>query len=89
MASSIDEEQGALPRPRLTPVTDGRQEMPATTTFRARLLIVDDEETLMTALCKTLEVEGYAVTGFSSAQQALEQLRQSQFDLLLTDLNMP
>ena len=63
--------------------------MPATTMFRARLLIVDDEEALMTALCKTLEAEGYAVTGFSSARQALEQLRQSQFDLLLTDLNMP
>ena len=43
----------------------------------------------MTALCKTLEAEGYAVTGFSSARQALEQLRQSQFDLLLTDLMMP
>jgi len=59
------------------------------TTFRARLLIVDDEEALMTALCKTLEAEGYAVVGFSSARRALEQLRQSQFDLLLTDLMMP
>jgi signal transduction histidine kinase/FixJ family two-component response regulator len=88
--TSSSEEQGAPPpRSRFTLVTDERQEVPATTTFRARLLIVDDEETLMTALCKTLEAEGYAVTGFTSAQQALDQLRQSQFDLLLTDLNMP
>ena len=43
----------------------------------------------MTALCKTLEVEGYAVTGFTSARQALAQLPQQQFDLLLTDLMMP
>jgi signal transduction histidine kinase/FixJ family two-component response regulator len=56
---------------------------------RARLLIVDDEEALMTALCNTLTVEGYAATGFTSARAALAQLRERQFDLLLTDLMMP
>jgi len=55
----------------------------------ARLLIVDDEEALMTALCNTLEIEGYAVTGFTSAREALAKLRERQFDLLLTDLMMP
>jgi signal transduction histidine kinase len=84
-----DEEQGRRLPSRSTPLTDERREVPDMTTFRARLLIVDDEEALMTALCKTLEAEGYAVTGFSSARLALEQLRQSQFDLLLTDLMMP
>jgi signal transduction histidine kinase/FixJ family two-component response regulator len=59
------------------------------TTQLARLLIVDDEEALMTALCNTLKVEGYAVTGFTSAKAALAQLRERQFDLLLTDLMMP
>jgi len=59
------------------------------TTQRARLLIVDDEEALMTALCNTLKAEGYATTGFVSASAALAQLRESQFDLLLTDLMMP
>jgi signal transduction histidine kinase/FixJ family two-component response regulator len=83
------EEQGTPPASRSTLVTYERRQVPAMTTFRARLLIVDDEEPLMTALCKTLEAEGYAVTGFSSARLALEQLRQSQFDLLLTDLMMP
>jgi signal transduction histidine kinase len=84
-----DEEQGRRLPSRSTPLTDERREVPDMTTFRARLLIVDDEEALMTALCNTLEAEGYAVTGFSSARLALEQLRQSQFDLLLTDLMMP
>jgi signal transduction histidine kinase/FixJ family two-component response regulator len=55
----------------------------------ARLLIVDDESALMTALCNTLETEGYAVTGFTSARQALDKLGERQFDLLLTDLMMP
>ena len=59
------------------------------TTQHARLLIVDDEEALMTALCNTLKVEGYAVTGFTSARAALAQLRERQFELLLTDLMMP
>ncbi|MDB6104681.1 MAG: hypothetical protein JWO52_4680 [Gammaproteobacteria bacterium] len=55
----------------------------------ARLLIVDDEAALMTALCKTLELEGYVTTGFTSAREALKQLAESEFDVLLTDLMMP
>jgi signal transduction histidine kinase len=55
----------------------------------ARLLIVDDEAALMTALCNTLEVEGYATTGFTSARTALAQLAERQFDILITDLMMP
>jgi signal transduction histidine kinase len=55
----------------------------------ARLLIVDDEAALMTALCKTLELEGYSTTGFTSAREALKQLGEREFDVLLTDLMMP
>jgi two-component system sensor histidine kinase/response regulator len=55
----------------------------------ARLLIVDDESAQMRALCDTLGLEGYATHGFSSAKQALAELRPGQFDLLLTDLMMP
>jgi two-component system, sensor histidine kinase and response regulator len=54
----------------------------------ARLLIVDDEEALMKALCSTLELEGYSTVGFTSARQALEHLSQNRFDVLLTDLMM-
>src|SRR5258708_22571013 len=55
----------------------------------ARLLIVDDEAELMRALCDTLQLEGYHTAGFSSAQQALAELRPGEVDLLLTDLMMP
>jgi signal transduction histidine kinase len=54
-----------------------------------KLLIVDDEPAQMRALCTTLENEGYVVAGFTSGQQALDQLRRQSFDLLLTDLTMP
>jgi two-component system, sensor histidine kinase and response regulator len=56
---------------------------------QCRLLIVDDEVAQMKALCKTLEMEGYATTGYSSARQALASLRAGEVDLLLTDLMMP
>ena len=59
------------------------------TRVAARLLIVDDESAQMRALCDTLGLEGYATHGFSSARQALTELRPGQFDLLLTDLMMP
>src|SRR5688572_10370300 len=55
----------------------------------ARLLIVDDESAQMKALCHTLEDAGYAVIGFTVASEALKSLRPGQFDLVLTDLQMP
>jgi hypothetical protein len=55
----------------------------------ARLLIVDDEPAQLRALCDTLDLEGYATRGFSSARQALTELRPGEVDLLLTDLMMP
>jgi signal transduction histidine kinase len=55
----------------------------------ARLLIVDDEAALMTALCRTLELKGYATTGCCSGANALEALAEREFDILLTDLMMP
>jgi len=54
-----------------------------------RLLVVDDEESLMTALRNTLREEGYRVTGVASGAEALAALRQGEFDLILTDLVMP
>lgn len=58
-------------------------------TARPRLLIVDDEVAQMTALCNTLEDQGYVTTGLTSANQALAVLRGQEFDLVLTDLMMP
>jgi PAS domain S-box-containing protein len=58
-------------------------------TSLAKLLIVDDEADQMKALCNTLEQEGYATTGFTSANMALAALREQEFDLVLTDLMMP
>jgi len=55
----------------------------------ARILIVDDEARHTRALCDTLRDHGYHTEGFAAGEDALEALRERQFDLLLTDLMMP
>jgi two-component system sensor histidine kinase/response regulator len=61
----------------------------------ARILIVDDETDLVTALCRVLEAQGYSTTGAATAAQGLDTLRAAiavdatKFDVLLTDLTMP
>jgi signal transduction histidine kinase len=61
----------------------------------ARILIVDDESELRSALCRILEVQGYAMSGAASGLEALNLLRAAsvdetaKFDILITDLMMP
>lgn len=54
-----------------------------------KLLVVDDEERQVAALCSNLRRIGYDVSGVTSGEAALAQLRASKFQLLLTDLQMP
>ena len=54
-----------------------------------RLLIVDDEPAVVDALCETLRLRGYDVTGFSDTDAALEAIGPGRFDVLLADLTMP
>jgi two-component system sensor histidine kinase/response regulator len=63
--------------------------MNTNSTYNSKLLIVDDEPAQMRAMCDTLQLEGYVVTGFTSAKQALQAMREERFDLAITDLTMP
>src|SRR6478672_9148309 len=58
-------------------------------TKRGNLLVVDDEVELMRALCDSLGDQGFAVKGVSRPAEALDALRDGDFDLLLSDLMMP
>lgn len=58
-------------------------------TKRGRLLIVDDEVELQSALCETLADEGFATVGAGSGAEGLQALAEQDFDLLLSDLMMP
>lgn len=55
----------------------------------ASILIVDDEEGLQTSLVKAFGMEGYRAEGAGSALEALERMKHTRFDVLLTDLLMP
>jgi DNA-binding NtrC family response regulator len=54
-----------------------------------RLLIVDDEVELNSALCETLADEGYETHGAASGAEGLDALAKQDFDVLLSDLMMP
>lgn len=54
----------------------------------ARLLLVDDDPDALNMLRVALESSGASVTCESSARQALERIRDGQFDLLLSDIGM-
>lgn len=58
-------------------------------TKKSRVLVVDDEVELMTALCEALNEKGYEALGFTSGDDALKALKELDFDLLLPDLMMP
>jgi len=56
---------------------------------RARVLVVDDEETIRELLLKTLALADYEVDVAPDGRTALDRMRVIQYDLLITDLRMP
>ncbi|WP_417840710.1 response regulator transcription factor [Terasakiella sp.] len=55
----------------------------------ARLLIVDDDEAVLAVMAEALRNAEFDVESAVNGPQALEQIRQNQFDLLITDILMP
>ena len=58
------------------------------TDTRPLVMIVDDDDAQVQALCRTLPVHGYDPIGFTDPEAALAQLRRSRCDLVLADLRM-
>jgi len=55
----------------------------------ARVLVVDDDETVRFSLCKILEKHGFEVTCAADVSEALKYISTRKFDVLLSDLHMP
>ncbi len=55
----------------------------------ARILVVDDEESIRDLLRLVLTGEGYSVVTASGGEEAIEYLEAQRFDLVITDLVMP
>jgi DNA-binding NtrC family response regulator len=54
-----------------------------------RILVIDDEQDLLTALSGTLRRAGFRVRTAASAQSALDALEQEAVEVLITDIIMP
>ena len=63
--------------------------MPLSPIAMADLLVVDDDEAVRCFLSAVLEDEGHVVVTATDGLQALEQLRQRSFHVVLADLTMP
>jgi putative two-component system response regulator len=56
---------------------------------RAKILIVDDEESIRKMLCRILENDGYLCVGAEDAQATRSILNDDRFDLIICDIIMP
>ncbi len=54
-----------------------------------RILLIDDDEQLRTAIIKLLTCEGYDITDTYDGNEGLRLHRENPFDLIITDLIMP
>ncbi len=61
--------------------------MPAKT--MAKILLAEDDEDMRRFLVKALEKAGHEVVSFGEGASAFEEIKQTTFDLLLTDIVMP
>lgn len=61
---------------------------PPTSQHPAKILLVDDDLSLLKLLALRIESAGHQVTSAASAAQALEELKHQKFDLVLSDLRM-
>jgi signal transduction histidine kinase len=73
---------GAVPV-EMGPLVDGR------TPASLRVLVVDDEESVLTVLAEMLRGTGHHVTTSLGGPAAIEVLRDQMFDIVFTDLGMP
>jgi two-component system NtrC family response regulator len=55
----------------------------------ARILIIDDDETIRKALKAILEDEGYIVETAENAKKAIEKTQQSIYNVALIDIRLP
>ncbi len=53
------------------------------------VLVVDDEQIVLDSIKKLLKKENYDVCGVLSVGEALEKIKQTKIDIILTDLMMP
>src|SRR5262249_52348875 len=54
-----------------------------------KVLVIDDEETILQVVCETLKDQGYEVDAVRDGETALQRLSHTSYDLALCDWKMP
>jgi signal transduction histidine kinase len=54
----------------------------------SKILVVDDEQSVATTIKAILQLDGNEVTAVTSGKEALDLLREREFDIVLTDLRL-
>ena len=55
----------------------------------ARLLVVEDDDTIRETVCEAMEMEGFQVTAATNGQSAWDLLNRHRYDLVVLDLMLP
>src|SRR6201996_3205226 len=63
--------------------------LPSVANGSARILLVDDEQSIQTLLSYPLRKEGYHVTSALDGTEALQRFDEGRFDLVVLDLMLP
>ncbi len=59
------------------------------TNTKFNILIIDDEKIIIDAVVKIAGTEGYTVDTSQSAVEAIEKIKRTSYDLIITDIMMP
>ncbi len=54
-----------------------------------KILIVDDEGLVIRSLDRLLKKDGYQIIAVATADEAVSEIKKSNFDLIITDIRMP
>lgn len=54
-----------------------------------KIIVIDDDPVMLLAIREALNNQGYEVFATSDAEDALDTLKQEQYDLIITDIMMP
>ncbi len=53
------------------------------------ILIIDDDRIILDSLCEFLSLEGFRTTGVETLKAALAELEKQNYNLVITDINLP
>ena len=62
---------------------------PTKVSRRARILVIDDEDSVRDILSRMLKTKGHQVVVASDGEEGIDRFRSEPFDLVFTDLGMP